>query len=65
MKVSVNNKTVETSAPTLSVLLDELALPTDGIAVGADGRIVPRAEWDTFALAEGQKFVVVKAACGG
>lgn len=65
MKVSVNNKTVETAAETLSQLIDELGLPADGMAVGVDGRIVPRVAWAGFALAEGQRLVVVRAACGG
>ena len=41
MKVLVNNKEVKTGATTLSQLIEELALPMQGIAVAVDNRIVP------------------------
>lgn len=65
MKVKVNNKVVETEARHLSPLLQELQLPQAGVAVGVQGRMVPKSEWDTFALGEGAEIVVVRAACGG
>lgn len=65
MKVNVNNKAVETAATTLSELVEELQLPLNGVAVGVDNRMVPRATWADFALCEGQNIVVIKAACGG
>ena len=45
MKVLVNNKEVKTGATTLSQLIEELALPMQGIAVAVDNRIVLRTEW--------------------
>ena len=36
MIVNVNNKAVETSASTLSQLVEELHLPENGVAVGVD-----------------------------
>ena len=39
MKVLVNNKEVKTGATTLSQLIEELALPMQGIAVAVDNRI--------------------------
>ena len=36
MKVLVNNKEVKTGATTLSQLIEELALPMQGIAVAVD-----------------------------
>lgn len=65
MKVNVNRKEVETAATNLSGLLQSLGLPVKGVAVAVDGRLVPRTEWDGFALVDGQSLVVVKAACGG
>lgn len=65
MKVSVNNKERETSSATLAQLVEELALPRQGVAVAVDNRMVPRAEWDDYALSEGLNIVIVKAACGG
>ncbi len=65
MKVSVNNKERETSSATLAQLVEELALPRQGVAVAVDNRMVPRVEWDGYALSEGLNIVIVKAACGG
>lgn len=65
MKVLVNNKEVETGAATLSQLIKELALPAQGIAAAVDNRMVPRTEWNEYALREGLSIVIIKAACGG
>lgn len=65
MRVSVNNKEVETGAITLSQLTEELSLPAQGIAVAVDNRMIPRTEWTNQTLSEGASIVIVKAACGG
>lgn len=65
MKIKVNNKEVETAASSIAALVDELALPAQGVAVAVDNRMVPRAGWVDFALAEGMSLVIIKAACGG
>lgn len=65
MKVLVNNKEMETGAATLSQLIGELDLPTQGIAVAVDKRIAPRTTWETSPLQEGVSIVIIKAACGG
>lgn len=65
MKVNVNQAPVETSATNIASLLEQLHLPADGIAVGVNGRIVLRKEWEQFALEEDMNLMVIKAACGG
>lgn len=65
MIVNVNNKAVETSASTLSQLVEELHLPENGVAVGVDNRMVPSATWHEYQLSEGMNLVIIKAACGG
>lgn len=65
MKVSVNNKDVETGATTLSQLTEELSLPAQGIAIAVNNRMVPRMEWADYALTEGTSIIIIKAACGG
>lgn len=65
MKVSVNNKEVETGSATLSQLAEELALPMLGIAIAVNDRMIPRTEWADYALSEGASIVIIKAACGG
>lgn len=67
MKLKVNDKEVETGAATLSLFIQEQEqnLPTTGIAVAVNNRMVPRAEWDSFALNEGDNILIIKAVCGG
>lgn len=65
MKVLVNNKEVLTGTTTLLQLIEELALPTKGVAAAIDNRMVPRQEWSTCTLHEGAEIVIIKAACGG
>ena len=65
MKVLVNNKEVKTGATTLSQLIEELALPMQGIAVAVDNRIVLRTEWTKCTLREYMSIIIIKAACGG
>ena len=65
MKVLVNNKEVKTGATTLSQLIEELALPVQGIAVAVDNHIVFRTEWTKCALREYMSIIIIKAACGG
>lgn len=65
MKVTVNNKEMETGSATLQLLTEELALPIQGIAIAVNNRIVPRTEWVDYALTEGISIVIIKAACGG
>lgn len=65
MKVSVNNKEVETDVTTLLQLTEKLTLPVQGIAIAVNNRMVPRTEWANYALNEGISIVIIKAACGG
>lgn len=65
MKILVNNKERESKAQTLTLLLEELGLPSMGLAVAVNNRMVPRTQWDSYALDEGINVVIIKAACGG
>ena len=65
MKVSINNKEVETDAVTLLQLTSEHSLPAQGEADAANNRMIPRTEWADYALSEGISIVIIKAACGG
>ena len=62
MNVTVNNKPVETGASTLKELALQLELPEKGVAVAVSNKMVPRSEWDNFAITEG---VSIRASCGG
>jgi sulfur carrier protein len=65
MKVTVNNREVETTASNLLLLSQQLNLPLAGIAVAVNNRIVPRAEWENFTIAQGDSLIIIKAVCGG
>ena len=65
MKIKVNNKEVETIASNLLKLSQELELPTIGIAVAVNNRMIPRTEWEQFVLNEHDELIIIKAVCGG
>ncbi len=65
MNVTVNNKPVETGASTLKELALQLELPEKGIAVAVSNKMVPRSEWENFAITEGVSIIVIRASCGG
>ena len=65
MKISVNNKEVETGANYLLQLSQQLELPQTGIAVAVNNRMVPRSEWEHFVLHENDELIIIKAVCGG
>jgi len=53
----------ETVAAALSRL--NLTLDARGVAVAVDGEVVPRAQWESFALAEHARVEVLTAMQGG
>ena len=65
MKISVNNKEVETGANYLLQLSQQLELPQAGIAVAVNNHMVPRSEWEHFVLYENDELIIIKAVCGG
>ena len=65
MKLRVNNKEVETWATYLSLFSQEQNLPVTGIAIAVNNRMIPRTEWDTYTLNEGDNILIIKAVCGG
>ena len=52
---------------TVASVLERLGLQTDvrGVAVAVDGEVLPRACWETFALAEDARIEVLTAMQGG
>ena len=65
MKLRVNNKEMETWATNLSLFSQEQNLPVTGIAIAVNNRMIPRTEWDTYTLNEGDNILIIKAVCGG
>jgi sulfur carrier protein len=52
---------------TVAAALIRLGLQTDvaGVAVAVDGEVVPRGEWESFALSENARVEVLTAMQGG
>lgn len=65
MKLKVNDKEVETGATNLFLFSQEQNLPATGIAVAVNNRMIPRTEWNSFALNDGDNILIIKAVCGG
>ncbi|MBU6233777.1 MAG: sulfur carrier protein ThiS [Acidobacteria bacterium] len=63
--VSLNG--VETTTPAMSIeeLLRHSAIELRGIAVALNGTVVPRSQWSTTPITEGDAIEVVTAAAGG
>jgi len=65
MKVTINGDTRDVDATTLAQLLDAELASTQGVAAAVDGEVVPRAEWSTFPLSDGQAVELLTAVQGG
>lgn len=66
MKLLVNGVEREVeAAATVAVLVSELELTPKRVAVERNGRLVPRAEHERTALAEGDRIEVVTLVGGG
>ncbi len=64
--VIVNGLRQEVTEPaTVAVLIEALAGTTRGSAVVVDGAVVPRGQWQTFALRDGQVVELITAVQGG
>lgn len=65
MKVNVNGQEVDTASGNLKALADEMSLPSSGVAMAVNNRMVSRAEWENCILSEGMNILIIRAACGG
>ncbi len=66
--ISLNGQSSDLPAgETVADALARLGLPADarGVAVAVDGEVVPRAAWETFALAADARVEVLTAMQGG
>lgn len=67
MNIFLNNKEIslETSAPTVACLIESQGLPSVGVAVAVNNKVIPGKEWSATPLNEGDKVTVITAVCGG
>jgi sulfur carrier protein len=50
---------------TVAALLEALDVPSRGVAVAVDAEVVPRGQWETFAVADWARVEVLIAVQGG
>ncbi len=66
MKVIINGQPHEIgNGVSMSELLAHLNTGIKGVAVAVQGRIVPRSEWETYIVSEGEDITLIRATCGG
>lgn len=66
MKVEINHRTVEAEdRASLANTLKAAGIDPAGKAAAVNNRVVPKDQWDTHVLADGDKITIIKAVCGG
>jgi sulfur carrier protein len=66
MTIELNGSPREVPAgSTLDALIAAVAGSLRGSAAAVDGEVVPRAEWQSFELADGQHVEIITAVQGG
>lgn len=65
MQITVNGEPRTLTSDSLSTLLADLAVADKRIAVELNEEICPRSQWETIALANGDRIEIVHAIGGG
>ncbi len=65
MEVKINNQTKGTNASSLQELVSELSLPPQGVAVAVNNEMIPKDNWATYQIKNGDDILIIQAACGG
>ena len=65
MKLTVNGKSLEFAGGNIPALVDQLDAISEHVAVMVNGAIVPRENWGTSVLSDGDDVEVLTFAAGG
>ena len=65
MILILNGQPTDTSATTITKLLDEQNIAADGTAVAVSEQVVPRSQWESTPLTEGATVEILTAVQGG
>ena len=66
MKVNFNGKEIDVNSDiVLTGLLALENVPSVGVAVAINGKVVRKAEWESTHLKENDNILVISAVCGG
>ncbi|OCA55595.1 sulfur carrier protein ThiS [Photorhabdus namnaonensis] len=66
MKITVNDQPMELMAPlAIQQLLEQLEQTQPGIALAINQTIIPRSEWNTHQINDGDNILLFQAIVGG
>ena len=66
MKLLINSEPKDFSGNNISELVQSLQMAnTNGIALAVNEKVIPRTEWENFALNQNDKVLIIKATQGG
>lgn len=66
MKVEINHHETEVNdSATLSQALVANGIDPAGKAAAVNNRVVPKSQWASHKLADGDKITIIRAVCGG
>ena len=65
MILILNGQPTDTSATTITELLDQQNIAADGTAVAVSEQVVPRSQWESTSLTEGAAVEILTAVQGG
>lgn len=66
MNIKINNEpAIVSDGMKLASIATMLQLPDKGVAVAVNNAMVPRTEWATHTVQEGDDIVILRAFCGG
>ncbi len=65
IKIILNNQPHTVESLSLTELISELKIETKGVALAINNRVIPRANWNSTAIADGDSIVIVSAVFGG
>jgi thiamine biosynthesis protein ThiS len=63
--IRLNGAPHETATETIASLLDELGLPRQTVLVERNAQPLPRKDWETATLNEGDAIEILRVAAGG
>ncbi|CAQ82484.1 MULTISPECIES: sulfur carrier protein ThiS [Photorhabdus] len=66
MKITVNDQTIEITAPlVVQQLLEQLGQMQPGTSLAINQTIIPRSEWNTYPVNDGDSILLFQAIAGG
>ena len=65
MRLEINGASHEVAATTLAEVIDQQLGTSRGSAAVVDGDVIPRSQWTTFPLRDGQRVELITAVQGG